>query len=183
MGEVMDPLGGRIPLVAALVVLTTFIVGCGSDTQDSQEEIEALRAALNTAQSQVDSLEAEKRDLEEAALGRRFEDLGTVLTINQIMAFPPTVVELNPESAAVQMITTVPTTCSIAHGPTADYGQISSDETMSPGGHTDHYHVLDGLQPDTEYHYRWGLLGPNGTLYGSEDLTFRTPSASGTSTE
>ena len=127
---------------------------------------------MDTAQSRVDSLEAEKRDLEAAALGRRFEDLGTLLTIDQIMAFPPTVVVLNPDSASVQMITTVPTTCSIAHGLTTDYGQISTDFAMSPGGHTDHYHVLDGLQPDTEYHYSFGGIDADGKVYRTGDFTF-----------
>ena len=92
-----------------------------------------------------------------------------------MMAFPPTVVELKPNSATIQMITKVPTTCSIVHGLTARYGDISTDEGMMSGGHTQHHHVLRGLQPDTLYHYQWGLFGPEGTLYGSEDLTLKTP--------
>ena len=173
--------GRRLPWVAALAAVYVIMVSCGDGKQYSQEEFAAVQRDLQTAQSQLESVEAEKRDLEAAALGRRFEDVGTLLSIRQIMAFPPTIVELNPDSAAIQMITKVPTTCSIIHGLTADYGEISTDDAMAPGGHTDHYHVLKELKPDTVYHYKWGLIGPNGTLYGSEDLTFTTPPASGTS--
>ena len=173
--------GRRLLWVAAFAAVYVIMVSCGGGKRYSQEEFAALQRDLQTAQSQVESLEAVKQDLEAAALGRYFEDVRIVQTIGQIMEFPPTVVELNPNAAALQMITKVPTTCSIAHGLTTDYGQISTDNAMASGGHTDHYHVLEDLQPDTLYHYRWGLLGPNGTLYGSEDFTFRTPPASGTS--
>ena len=173
--------GRHLLWVSAFAAAYVILVSCGGEQRYSQEEFAELQRDLQTAQSQVESLEAEKQDLEAAALGRRFEDVGTLLTIAQITAFPPTVVELNPDSAAFQMITKVPTTCAIAYGITADYGEISTDDAMSPGGHTDHYHVLEALEPDSVYHYKWGLLGPNGTLYGSEDLTFRTPPATGTS--
>ena len=125
------------------------------------------------------SLEAEKSDLETKVLERTLEDIGVVVTINELMAFQPTVVELKPSSASIQMVTKLPTTCSIAHGITTDYGQISTDDSMSRGGHTDHYHTLRGLQPDTVYHYKWGLLGPDGTFYASTDLTLKTPPSGG----
>ena len=173
--------GHRLLWVTAFAALYVIMVSCGEGKRYSQEEFAALQEDLQTAQSQVESLEGEKRDLEAAALGRRFEDVGTLLAIRQIMVFPPTIVELNPDSAALRMVTKVPTTCSIAHGLTAEYGEISTDDVMSRGGHTDHYHVLKELKPDTVYHYKWGLLGPNGTLYGSEDFTFTTPPAAGTS--
>ena len=102
------------------------------------------------------------------------ENIGKVLSVNEIIVFPPTIVELAPGSASLQLVTSVPTTCSIAYGLTTGYGQISTDDLMSPGGHRDHYHVIKGLKPDTRHHYKWGLLGPNGILYGSEDLTFNT---------
>ena len=103
--------------------------------------------------------------------------LDPVLTIDAVLTFPPTVVELKPNSAIIQMVTKVPTTCSIAYGLATNYGQISTDDMMFSGGHTDHNHTLGGLRPDTLYHFKWGLLGPDGTLYGSEDKTFQTPPA------
>jgi hypothetical protein len=49
---------------------------------------------------------------------------------------------------------------------------------MAGGGHQDHHPVLKGLQPDTLYQIRLQDVGPDGTLYVSDNLTFRTPSAS-----
>ena len=50
---------------------------------------------------------------------------------------------------------------------------------MAAGGHSDHHPLIRGLQPDTEYHYRLGGMGPDGTLYRSADFTFKTPPESG----
>ena len=162
------------PALAALPIL---MVACGGGV--SEEELQAVQGDLQAAQAQVQTLEAEKSDLETKVLERTLEDIGVVVTINELMAFQPTVVELKPSSASIQMVTKLPTTCSIAHGITTDYGQISTDDSMSRGGHTDHYHTLRGLQPDTVYHYKWGLLGPDGTFYASTDLTLKTPPSGG----
>ena len=45
---------------------------------------------------------------------------------------------------------------------------------MDGGRHLQHSHLLQGLQPDTVYHYRWGLAAGDGTVYGSKAYTFRT---------
>ena len=158
-----------------LVALPTFLAACGGGI--SQEELETAQTDLRAAKAQVQMLEAEKLDLEIKVLERALEGIGTVVAINDLIAFPPSVVELKSTSAIVQMVTKLPTTCSIAHGITTGYGQISTDDSMSPGGHPDHSHTLEGLQPDSVHHYKWGLLGPDGTLYGSKDLTFKTPPA------
>ena len=99
----MRPLrvGRRLPWVAAFAAVYVIMVSCGGGKRYSQEEFAAVQRDLQTAQSQVESVEAEKRDLEAAALGRRFEDVGIVQAIRQIMEFPPTIVELNPDSAAI----------------------------------------------------------------------------------
>jgi hypothetical protein len=97
------------------------------------------------------------------------------MRINEAISFPPTLVELKSTKASVRLITVVPTSCVIAHGLTTAYGQISTDESMTSGGHTDHFHVLRDLRPDTEYHYKWGLVAPDGTVYASQDVTLRTP--------
>ncbi len=163
--------------VVLAAIAAGFLAGCGSGA--SQEELEAARSDLEAARSQLQSLRAEKLSLETKMAERTLEDLGNVLNISAVMTLPPTVVELIPDSASLQMVTKVPTTCSIVWGLTARYGQISTDDNMSPGGHTDHYHTLKGLKPNTVYHYGWGLLGPGGNLYGSPDLTFKTPPAAG----
>ena len=34
-----------------------------------------------------------------------------------------------------------------------------------------------GVRNNLKYNFKWGLLGADGTLYGSDDLTFKTPPA------
>ena len=168
MGSMPGRKYSRLTRQLVLTALPILLVSCGGAV--SEEKFAA-------AQAHVQALEAEKLDLQTKVLERTLEDIGEVVSIIELMAFPPTVVELKSDSAAVRMVTKVPTTCSIAHGLTTAYGVISVDESMSRGGHTDHYHILKGLEPDTVFHYKWGLLGPDGTLYGSTDLTFKTPPA------
>ena len=55
--------------------------------------------------------------------------------------------------------------------------EIATDTDMAGGGHSDHHPRLTGLEPDTVYHYRLGGIGPDVTVYRSQDLTFRTPPA------
>ena len=157
------------PLVALLILMA----GCGGGV--SNDEFSTVQSELQAARSQVELLESEVVELRTQVTEGVFEDIGELLSINQLMAFPPTIVELNSDSATVEMITKVPTTCSIAYGLGLDYGDISTDHFMMVGAHTNHNHLIEGLQADTLYHYKWGLLGPDGTLYGSEDLTFTTP--------
>jgi hypothetical protein len=45
---------------------------------------------------------------------------------------------------------------------------------MAAGGHKDHHPVLTGLKPDTVYQIRMQGVGPDGTLYVSNNFTFRT---------
>jgi hypothetical protein len=175
MGSITGRKYSRLTPLLVLAAVSILLVSCGGGVPE--EEFESLQADLQAAQAQVQTLAAEKLDLQTKVLERTLEDIAKVVSVNELMAFPPTVVELKPDSAAVKMVTKVPTTCSIAHGLTTAYGEISVDRSMYRGGHTEHYHILRGLQPDTVYHYKWGLLGPNGTLYGSRDLTFKTPPA------
>ena len=170
----------RLSSSAVFAAIPIILVGCGGGVSEEKfaevvNNLQVVQSELQVAESRMESLEADKSDLQTKVAGVVLEDIGKVLSINELMVFPPTVVELGPDSASLQMVTSVPTTCSIAHGITTGYGQISNDESLVRGGHTDHYHVIEGLDPDTVYHYRWGLLGPNGLQYGSEDLTFKTP--------
>lgn len=94
--------------------------------------------------------------------------------INETLVRPPTVVDVKPNSAALVAVTKQNVVCAVSYGPASSYGRISADSVMSPEGHTEHHHLLRDLQPDTQYHYKWSLIGPDGTVYRSEDLTFRT---------
>lgn len=85
--------------------------------------------------------------------------------------------DIGPNSASFTATTRENTVCAVAFGTTTEYGQIATDFDMDAGGHKEHNPVLFGLQPDTLYHYRFGGIGPDGTVFRSEDFTFRTPSA------
>ena len=159
--------------LAAIAATSILLAACGDRV--STDEFEAVQGDLQVARSQVKSLETEKQGLQTRLEEVAFGKIANVLSVNQIITFPPTVVELTSSQASVQMITEGPTSCVIAHGPTTAYGQLSTDDSMTPGGHTDQFHVLRGLQPGAVHHYKWGFVGPDGTVYASQDLTFRTP--------
>jgi hypothetical protein len=100
-----------------------------------------------------------------------------VRPITEVLASGPDFVDIGPETAAVRAETTVPLVCAIVYGETPAYGQIATDMDMAGGGHTDHHPLLTGLKPDTLYYARLQGVGPDGTLYRSEEYTFRTTPA------
>jgi hypothetical protein len=65
----------------------------------------------------------------------------------------------------------------VIYGETTEYGMVAVDSDMAGGAHSDHHPLLSGLQPDREYHFRVQGTAADGTLYVSEDMTFRTPPA------
>ena len=140
-------------------------------------ELDAVREDLQAARLQVQALEARIEELQAGVSDDGLARPGEVRGIDEIMVLEPTVVEITDNSATLEMITNVNTVCAVAYGPTPDYGLISADDSMAPNGHKEHHHLLLGLEPDTLYHYKWGLVGPDGTVYGSSDFTFRTSPA------
>ena len=99
-----------------------------------------------------------------------------------ILEDAPKVVDITARSARVAATTKVDIVCSVAYGPTREYGRLATDSDMAATGHQDHGPVLTGLLPDTEYHLTLGGIGPDGTVYRHKDITFRTkPEAPGAS--
>ena len=169
MGRFRSTRRSGLVWLAALAVVPVLLVACGSD-----DEVDEARADLREAQGAVQSLKQQVEDMQAEARKAKLARLGEVFAINEILEFDPTVVEIKQDSAALVTVTTVDSICTITFGPTSDYGHISSDVMMVPGGHKDHRHELRGLQPGTSYHYKWGLVAPDGTIYASKDNTFRT---------
>jgi hypothetical protein len=87
---------------------------------------------------------------------------------------PPQIIDITATDAVLLFESSVPLACSVVYGTTTAYGQIAVDQDMNGGAHTDHHPLLLELEPDTEYHYRVQGSAPDGTLYISNDTTFRT---------
>jgi hypothetical protein len=78
-------------------------------------------------------------------------------------------------SAVLEVDTSIDVACSVVYGEDESFGLIAVDSDMDGGAHADHQPVLGGLEPDTEYHYRLQGTAPDGSMYVSEVMTFRTP--------
>jgi hypothetical protein len=83
----------------------------------------------------------------------------------------------------VRVETTLLVVCAVVYGTTPDYGLIATDTDMVGSGHAGHHPLLTGLKPDTLYYARLQGVGPDGTLYRSEEYTFRTSPVTATSSE
>jgi hypothetical protein len=104
-----------------------------------------------------------------------------VFPISEIVTSGPEFTNIGPTTATLLAETSIPVACSVVYGTTSDYGEIATDSDMAGGGHQDHHPLLTGLEPDTQYFARIQGTGPNGTIYRSEELTFRTLAESETS--
>lgn len=85
--------------------------------------------------------------------------------------------DIGAETATMLVETNIPVACAVVYGTTPTYGQIAVDSDMAGGGHSNHHPLLTGLEPDTVYYARVQGVGPDGTLYRSEEYTFRTSPA------
>ena len=97
-----------------------------------------------------------------------------VADMDAIFERAPQVVDVTAYSARVIAVTNIDAACAVAYGPTQEYGQLATDDDMAGTGHADHHPLLTGLQPNTIYHLKFGGIGPDGTVYSSQDITFRT---------
>ena len=109
--------------------------------------------------------------------------LGDVRSIESILDGPIRIVGLDEGSPAVVVATTIEVMCSVVYGLDESYGEQSTDPGMGGFPHDDHNAPLRGLQPDTVYHYRLQGTGPDGVIYVSADMTFRTPLAAPSAAE
>jgi hypothetical protein len=107
--------------------------------------------------------------------GASEESSVAVRPISEILEGPIEITDLTARSAAVRATTSVDVVCSVVYGPDNTFGHQSTDLNMAGGGHREHAAPLRGLEPDTTYHYRLQGAGPDGTIYVSDVLTFRTP--------
>ncbi len=103
------------------------------------------------------------------------QSAAVVQPLEKILSKGPTFSDIKPNSATVLIDTGVPVVCAAAYGTTTAYGQLATDSDMAGGPHENHHPLLSGLQPDTDYHVRLQGVGQDGTLYRSQDYTFRTP--------
>ncbi|MGE3073917.1 MAG: discoidin domain-containing protein [Dehalococcoidia bacterium] len=97
-----------------------------------------------------------------------------VSSIDGILDGAILVEDIRSDAANVRVVTTIPVVCAVVFGTDTSYGGISTDPDMGGAAHSDHFAPLRGLEPDTVYHYRLQGTGPDGMLYVSGDLTFRT---------
>lgn len=88
----------------------------------------------------------------------------------------PQMTEITASDAVLRFESSLPMACSVIYGETTDYGMIAVDQDMDGGAHSDHHPIITGLEPDTEYQFRLQGTAADGTIYISENMTFRTPS-------
>jgi hypothetical protein len=100
-----------------------------------------------------------------------------VRSFDEILDGALEIVELSATSAAVRVETTVDAVCSVVYGIDTSYGSQTTDPDMRGLAHDQHYAPMRGLQPDTLYHYRLQGTASDGTVYISDDFSFRTLAA------
>ena len=81
----------------------------------------------------------------------------------------------NDGTATLPIHTDVAVACTVNFGKDRSLGQLSLDQDMAGGTHSDHNPLLSGLEPETEYFYRVQGVDDAGTLYISDIMSFTTP--------
>jgi len=87
---------------------------------------------------------------------------------------PPEIINIADSHVTLSFISSIPVVCSVIYGPDENYGMIAQDQNMNGAAITDHFPVMAGLEPETEYFYRVQGSDANGILYVSEPMTFTT---------
>lgn len=81
----------------------------------------------------------------------------------------------NDGTASLPIHTSVPVACTVVFGTTPEFGQLSLDQDMAGGTHSDHNPLLSKLEPETEYFFRVQGIDDDGNLYLSDVMNFTTP--------
>ncbi len=89
----------------------------------------------------------------------------------------------NDGTATLPIVTNVPVACTLVYGKTPEFGQLTLDQDMAGGTHSEHNPLLSGLEPETTYYFRAQGVDDNGIVYLSEVLTFTTPPRTEETTE
>ncbi|MFO1185393.1 MAG: discoidin domain-containing protein [Bauldia sp.] len=101
-----------------------------------------------------------------------------VRPLSDILVASPRISDITSDGVVILATTRIPVVCAAAIGTSTAYGRLATDTDMAGGGHQDHHPQIGGLQPNTLYHLRLTGIGPDGTVYVGDDLTFRTAAAS-----
>lgn len=97
--------------------------------------------------------------------------------IEPLLESPVGVTDVTAASATLAVTTTLDLACVVVYGKDESFGQLALDQDMGGGAHREHFVILRGLEPDTEYLYRLQGSDASGVFYASSVLSFRTPSA------
>ena len=85
----------------------------------------------------------------------------------------PTVRDITATSATIAFTSDTPLICVVAYGTDLSYGTLDQMDMME-GAVRDHRNILEGLAPDTMYHYRLTMVDEQGRIYQTGDRTFDT---------
>jgi hypothetical protein len=102
-------------------------------------------------------------------------DVLSVTTVPEaVRIIAVSLLDVTSTTAAIRWWTNVPSTSQIVYGTTPSYGHSSAFEADLT---TSHLVVLDGLSPETLYHFRTLSVDAEGREASSEDLAFTTEPA------
>ncbi len=99
------------------------------------------------------------------------------LPVEDVLAGPIELSDVTSASATLEITSTIDLACVLVFGTDEGFGNLALDVDMGAGAHRDHRVLLRGLEPDTEYVYRLQGSDPQGNVYASQVMRFRTPSA------
>lgn len=156
------PLKNKLFAFGSVLILSLVLAACGSSSAPAAAPTAAptIEPTTPAAMSQPAPADTRIRPLEE-------------ITGDS----PPELQDITPTDAVLVFNSEIPLACAIVYGETTDYGNLTLDQDMAGGAHTDHHPLMANLKPDTEYHYRLQGSAEDGTVYMSDDMTFRTPPA------
>lgn len=81
----------------------------------------------------------------------------------------------NDGTATLPIVTSVSVACTLVYGTTPEFGQLTLDQDMDGGTHSNHSPLLIDLDPETTYYFRVQGIDDAGNIYLSETMTFTTP--------